>query len=637
MLPRRLLLLAFLIVALAPAFASEPGVFPARTWDIRQIRLGDDYPDPPFYALAQSQDGLIYVGDRRGVLEFDGRLWRRLPLETNSAVNVLGVTRTGALVVGGAETLLVVADPGDPTQIVDVSKSLPQGLLGAGDFWEFAEDAERWCVRSTRLLVCSHGAGFRAFRTDREFGRMFQTDDGILIHVHQVGLSRVTADGPQLVRGGTLFADIGISTLVEFADGTHAAITRRPAGIWEWRDGELPAQTATIDFTQVTPPIGIGQIVAADKLALPEDNGGVAILGRDGRVSDRIEPVDLGVGTGAQALMVDREGALWIAWRSAISRVEYPSRTRVFSLPSDLFGQSMLLTRTSLGLTGFHGGTVLALRQDPGSQRWQFQQHGDTLSSILMVRSINGLDFAGTIKGIWSLQDGGNAIGGDLVFSVSQVVAHPDELWVGLRSGVSRLQRNGKTWDELERSSKVSFDVISILQTEPQTLWLGSMVGRVARVDLGAKSSLADSRIDEYDQAAGLPKATISLEQIGDQTFFWAQDGHFHEFHDGRFLPSTVVPASESGEIFEVKRVDDAQLLISSPNSRLRLLRRDITGFYRHQRRIFDDTSSTRSRTWRRRVRSMSIPTASSGWRRIPRSCASIRRWRCRNRRRSAC
>ena len=121
---QRFLLLVLLNAVVASAFAAEVGALPARTWDIRQIRLGDNYPDPPFYALAQSHDGLIYAGDKRGLLEFDGRNWRRIPLETDSAVIVLGVTRTGALVVGGSEFLYVIENPREPSRIVDASEAL---------------------------------------------------------------------------------------------------------------------------------------------------------------------------------------------------------------------------------------------------------------------------------------------------------------------------------------------------------------------------------------------------------------------------------------------------------------------------------------------------------------------------------
>ncbi len=586
---RHLILFAILLSAVSPLRAAEVGALPSRTWDIRQIRLGDDYPDPAFNALVQSHDGVIYSGDQRGVLEFDGRNWRRLPIGINFAVTALGVTRSGQLVVGGAETLLVVSDPGGANEVLDVGEMLPEGLHGGGDFWEFAEDRDMWCVRSSELLVCRQSSGFKAFRTEQEFGRLFQTSDSILIHVHRVGLSRITSDGPLLVPGGAVFANIGVSSLVEFPDKSYAAITREPFGIWRWRDGEPPMLSATISASDVMRPIGIGQLVAADKIAIPEGNGGVAILGIDGAVHDRIEPADLNVGTGAQALMVDREGALWIAWRSAISRIEYPSRARVFSLPPNLFGQSMVLTRTELGISAFHGGSVVSLRQESNSKRWSLQQINQAPASILMIRSINGSDLVGTIRGIWSLQDGAVALPNDLVFSATSVAQSSTDIWAGLRNGVSRLQRGPTGWREIQRNPNVSFDVISILQTEPETVWLGSLVGRVARLRLSNGTTLAEARVEEFDDSAGLPKATISLERIGDDASIWVQGGQFYEFDGQRFHPSTIVPSEESGPIQDVKRIDDAQLLISNPNSRLRLLRRDITGVYHHQRSIFDE------------------------------------------------
>ncbi|MCC6559959.1 MAG: diguanylate cyclase [Xanthomonadales bacterium] len=576
----------------AQVIASEAGVHPARTWDIQQIRLGDDYPDPPFFALAQSQSGLIYASDRRGVLEFDGLQWRRLPLDINSAITVLGVTRSGTLVMGGAETILAVEDPGRSNRAVDVGKLLSDKLRGVGEFWEFAEDPSQWCLRSTALLVCRRGQEFVTYPARSGFGRLFQGRSGIFVDVDEVGLSLVTSRGPEVIPGGEGFIRAGLQSLVEFPDGTFVAVTNEQHGFWHWRSGQTPSIREHLSRDQVAKPKGIGWNVARERIALPEDNGGVAILDTQGHLVDRIDPIDLGVGTGAQALMVDREGALWIAWRSAISRVEYPSRMRVFALPPSLFGQSMVLSRTKLGITAFHGNTVRALQQTAGTKRWEFQPHGEPRPSILMIQSIDGYDLVGTAGGIGSLQEETLALPADLVFSAAPAMGSETGIWTGLRNGVARLTRAGPAWIEISRSSRVSFDVVSVMQSDPQTLWLGSLVGRAARVRLGMDGSLQGAEIDEFDQSAGLPKATISLEQVGQQIFFWAQGGHFYEFRDGTFHPSRIVPAEESGPINEVKRIDEAQLLVSSPNSRLRLLRRDITGVYRHQPSIFDEIAS---------------------------------------------
>ncbi len=252
----------------------------------------------------------------------------------------------------------------------------------------------------------------------------------------------------------------------------------------------------------------------------------------------------------------------------------------------------MVLTRTELGISAFHGGSVVSLRQEFNSKRWSLQQINQAPASILMIRSINGSDLVGTIRGIWSLQDGAVALPNDLVFSATPVVQSSADIWAGLRNGVSRLQRGPAGWHEIQRNPNVSFDVISILQTKPETVWLGSLVGRVARLRLGKDTALAEARVEEFDQTAGLPKATISLEQIGDEATFWARGGQFYEFDGQRFHPSKLIPFEESGPIQEVKRIDEAQLLISNPNSRLRLLRRDITGVYHHQRSIFDEIAS---------------------------------------------
>jgi diguanylate cyclase (GGDEF)-like protein len=589
MLLRGLLLLVLSIAVAVPAHAAELGVFPARTWGIHQIRLGDDYPDPPFYALAQSPDGLIYASDASGLLEFDGRDWRRIARDSKAAVIVLGVTRAGELVIGGGEYLHLMPDPREPDRFFDISEELAGGLHGSGDFWEFAEDDQQWCVRSPSLLVCKHADGFRSYRAQHGFGRMFQTSSAILIQVDGVGLSRVTAQGPQLIPGGDALKSGGLSSLVQFPDGRIAAVTGDPMGLWLWRGDEAPRLHARIAADALSMPVGIGWIVDGDRIALPEDHGGVAILDLEGQVRERIDPAALGLGTGAQALLVDREGALWVAWRTAVSRVEFPSRMRVFPLPPSMFGQSRSVTRTRFGITSFHGGDVLVLQQDAASNRWEFRQQGPTLPSIISIVSSNGTDFAGTILGLWSLDDGRQLMPRELVFATAAVLDHPDSAWVGMRKGVARMDRVDGKWIATPDRAEISFEVISILQREQHELWLGSLVGRVARVHLGGGLSLADARVDEFDQASGLPRAALTLETIGDKFMVWAQGGSVYEFQDGAFQPSATLPLEETGEINEIKQIDERQVVVSSPGSRLRLLQRDITGVYRHQPSVFDD------------------------------------------------
>ncbi|MGE3106632.1 MAG: diguanylate cyclase [Lysobacterales bacterium] len=572
----------------ALAGAAEQGVLPAKTWDVRELQADQAFPDPPFYSLVQTKEGLIYVGDNSGLLEFDGRRWRRLPLDSPGAVTVLGAPRSGGLVVGGPEFLRFFPQMSTPLRALDPALEIPDGLRGSGEFWEFAEDPNQWCLRSDFLLVCAADGKFRGFRSRTSFGRLFQGQDAIYVKVRHVGLSRVGLDGPELIAGGEVFAEIDISTLVESHDQRITAITERPVGLWEWHRGSPPARNPAASLHGVVFPIGTGLSPLPGRLVLPEQTGGVAIVDAEGVVQERIEPEDMGVAPGLQSTMVDREGGLWLAWRSALSRIEYPSRIALFPMPEAAYGESLSVTRTSFGITTWRGADLFVLAPQAHAARWTLQQKAIGTPVILKVISAQGVDYAATVRGLWPLSDGSPALPTEHVLDIAEVSGDPERIWAGLRKGIALLHRNAKGWEEALRQ-EVSFDVVSIQQSDPRTLWLGSLVGRVARLNLGAAGDLRVVGVVEFGPEAGLPKGTISVEKLDDRVLFLVKGGGFLEFRDGQFAPSAVVPLTETGALLDAKFIDATQLLVANASGSIRLLKRDVAGVFRAQRSIFDD------------------------------------------------
>ncbi len=571
----------------ALAGAAEVGVLPTKTWDVRQLQADQTHPDPPFYSLVQTKEGLIYAGDRYGLLEFDSRQWRRLPLNSPGAITVLGAPRSGGLVVGGPEFLMFFAQMTMPLQGQDLGRELADGLHGSGDFWEFAEDHEQWCVRSTALLVCAADGKFRGFRSKTGFGRLFQGSDAIYVKEMHVGISRVTGDGPKLIASGDVFADISVSTLVESADGRITAVTGEPA-VWEWRRGNPPIRNPAATLDGIELPIGIGLQLLSGRLVLPEETGGVAIVDTDGVLHDRIEPDDLGVAPGAQAMMFDHEGGLWVAWRSALSRIEYPSRISLFTMPDAVYGETLNFARTRLGVTTWRGPNLFVLTPNAQSARWALQQQASRTPVILNLASVHGDDYAATVQGLWPLDGGSPALPTEHVFEIAAVAGDSERIWAGLRNGIALLQHNGDGWAELFRKD-ISFDVISIRQSDAHTIWLGSHVGRVARLSLASESAPQNATVVEFGQEAGLPKVAIAIEKLDDRLLFLVDRGGFLEFQDGRFVPSATVPLSETGAIVAAKFIDPMQLLVTDASGSIRLLKRDIAGVFRVQRSVFDD------------------------------------------------
>jgi len=584
-----------LLVALAAgvAMAAETGVFPARTFDIRQMSLGDKFADPPFRALAQSKDGLIYAGDNSGLIEFDGREWRRVALSPSLPVTMLGVSRSGDLVVGGSEYLLVLPDPQRPHETIDAALALPNGFQGVGEFWEFAEDNDRWCARSMALVVCREAGQFKFHRAKNGFGRMFQGKNRILVQVDGPGLNRIGPDGPEAIPGGELLRYAPIMSLTQDDDGEFLAVTRMrdaPLATWRWRDGTPPTQFFA-DTGNLRPEIGIGVIAYPGRVALPEDNGGVAIVDDQGRVLDRIEPSDLGVGSGAQAVMVDREGALWVAWPSAISRVEYPSRLNLFPFPSSFYGGVSTMLRGNNEVSVYNGNEILALRRDDDG-RWRFRDRSRPgMTEILTMETLPDGEYIGTTQGFWPPGAKASVFPMDLIFSITPVVGSETDLWLGFRRGFGKVRLQNGVWEFVARRDNLPFDTITMTQFEAGELWIGSQVGRVMRVRIDPETPLEQWPIEEIKAVPDSRETLPQIENAGGRPLFWVGGAGVQDLVDGTLVPSKSIPLDETGPLREIEYIDDNQILFSSDRRHLALLKRDVGGVFRFTPSVFDQVA----------------------------------------------
>ncbi|NJO03812.1 MAG: histidine kinase, partial [Bacteroidia bacterium] len=54
------------------------------------------------WAIVQDQQGLLYFANDQGVLEYDGKNWRLIPTDNNSAVRSLTLGPNNVIYVGGS-------------------------------------------------------------------------------------------------------------------------------------------------------------------------------------------------------------------------------------------------------------------------------------------------------------------------------------------------------------------------------------------------------------------------------------------------------------------------------------------------------------------------------------------------------
>jgi diguanylate cyclase (GGDEF)-like protein len=575
-------------ILLAPAAALAQSAMPqSKTWSFREIIANDQYAAPPFRSIVQGKSGLVYVADSIGVLEFDGIKWTRLPLPSSSVVTALGVTNDGDIIVGGSESLLAVSSEDHELRVKNLAGDVPDGLVGLGHIWEFASGTSQWCVRAEPKLLCKDSLGMFVLPATNRFGRLFSVSGELFVRDEHLGLMHVVGRSLELVDGGEFYAERRPGALMPFGPHGLAVVSHEPFEVATWVDldhAPTPAKVSGSD--ELTGQIGVASALADGSFGLPFVNGDLVILDKTWNEIARFQASQFGALPGAQAIHVDYEGGIWVAWSNAITRIDWPSRVSLFQEAQGIHESPVGVIEDSQGTIAYTRKSLTLLKN--GAHKAAFERMTPNNSWIHRVVSHGSDILVLTDDGIWS------GLGQPLVFQKRNVFSYfasaeqSNEAFVGLRLGLARIRRVDSNWVESEVRDDVSFDVLEIAQDSDDSIWLSSNLGRVARlVPKPGSDVLADAQIFEFDEGDGVPPGELDLKLIGGEAYIGSVRGFYH-FANGRFEPSSNFAYEETGPVKVFLPLNANEVLVSGSSGRLRLLSRGVSGVYTRQQSVFD-------------------------------------------------
>lgn len=575
-------------ILLVPALAFAQSAMPqSKTWNFKEIIADDQYAAPPFRSIVQGKDGLIYVADNVGVLEFDGIKWSRLPLPDARMVTALGITDAGEIIVGGSEFLLAVSSEGHRVRARDLATEVPGGLVGLGHIWEFASGSGQWCVRSEPSLICRDSKGMFVLPAENRFGRLFSVRGELYVRDDRFGLKHVSGRSLKLVTGGEFHAQRSLAALMPYGVRGLAGISHDPIEIATWPDLDQPPEPAVLGNSEaLVGQIGVARALVDGTFGLPFVNGDLVILDETWNEIARFQASQFGALPGAQAIHVDYEGSIWVAWSNAITRIDWPSRVSLFQESQGIYESPIGAIENGQGIIAYTSKSFTLLKNE--GRMTTFERMTPNFPWIHRAVS-QGDDFlALTDNGVWSSEGRLLVLQKRNVFSSFVSPASPDEVLLGLRFGLARIREAGGTWSEMDVRDDVSFDVLGIVHEPGGDIWLSSNLGRVARLTPKTGSEfLADATLTEFNARDGVPPGELALKLIGGEAFIGSLSG-FHHFSNGRFESSSRLPFEQSGPVTQFLPLNPNEILVANSSGRLKLLSKGVSGVYTYQQSVFD-------------------------------------------------
>lgn len=537
-----------LLLGLAPALAPADGA--ARALEagtpLLRVFLPADYgADQQNWAIAQGPDGVLYVGNTRGVLVFDGQRWTLVPVANGSAVRSLAIDAAGVVHVGAiGEIGRLEAGPDGMPRYVSLLEHVPADARDFADVWGAIATPEGVVFSTRQRLLRWDGTRMATWTPGSRFGVAHRGADGVVLVEAGRGLVALRGDAVEALPGAEAITEparLGIAPWpgAEGAGEPSLLVSTPDRGFLRLADGALsPWPSAAAEaITRDGLMVKSLQWLADGRLVAGTLQGGLHVLDAQGHPLAQLD-ADAGLpDPSVAATFQDREGGLWLALGQGLARLAIADPLTRLDARHGLEGAPIALHRhrgtlvvgTTLGAFALRPGPRPRFERLPGidAQTWAFLSAGDAL-------------LVGSVQGVHALE-GGRARQVLEAYSASALLAsraHPGRIYVGLADGVAVLEAEGAGWRDAGRLPGVAGTARTLHEDAAGRLWIGTLAGGVLRVDAPAPGA-GDASVHAFGIADGLPgdayNAVVELD--GAPAFATAAGVLRFDEAAGRFVP----------------------------------------------------------------------------------------------------
>ena len=524
------------------------------------------------WCIAQDQRGLIYVGNSRGVLEFDGAQWRRIPLKNNAAALSIAVNRDNIIFVGGKGDFgLLQPDSIGLLIYVSLKPQLDPVDVDFSDVWEIIaiEDAVyfRTAERLFRYTPTKDGAGgaIKSWRAENRFHVAFRAHDEIIVRDRDIGLYKVAGDKLIFIPGSEIFADESLYSSLKFAD--TLLLVSRLRGLYSF-DGQIfePFESEAGEFLKKHRP-SHSTAVNDNLAAIATTDAGIIFINSSGRIIHHVDQKEGLRDNTVWYLYRDHDDGLWCALNNGISRVEFPSALTLFDDRHGLDGAAQDIIR--------HNGSLYVASSPNGV--FQLQSTADGSSTSAMFVPITGIStqtwhfarvqnrlLVAANNGIYEIK---NQKAIPILPKKNLEAAHlkvsrydSKRVFAGLFDGLAILRLENNKWI-LENRFHLNDEIRSITEEKEGLLWLGTRSSGIYRTQLSDALPVQIDQNEHFGESNGLPPGQTFAFLVDDNPVFTTEDHGVFSFHkdSSHFAPSDIFGAKFSDGSCDVELVVQSQ------------------------------------------------------------------------------
>ncbi len=477
---------------------------------------------PQNWGMVQAKNGIIYVANQGGVLEYDGVSWRVINV-ANHVVRSLAIDGAGTVFVGGKNEIGFLApDAKGVLKYKSLARHFKEKHKSFGNVWNTHAVGTGVFFRTNYYLFKWDGKEMKVLDSREGFRSSFVIRGKLVVQEKGSGIKRFVDGELKLMPGGGTFSRKKIYFMIPFAGEGHEdalLVGTRTLGFYLY-DGEKaePFPTGVEDILKEN-GLSHGVRLSSGDVALATLRGGLVIIDSKRKKITSLGKADGLQGENIKHLFLDRQDNLWLCLNKGISKIEYSSPISFRDERSGLSGTVLSVVRHGDEL---YAGTTSGVYLLKSSSR--FRRIESISGSCWDLVSIGNTVLAATSRGVFDVKSGRRLTQAP-AYVLKNSRSRPGTCWCGTARGLAVLAFNGSRWNEADPVEKTrNYQVRSIVETPEGHLWLGAL-GRVLKVEVPASGHF--SEVFVYKSSDGCPGGQIYTAWAAGHVVFATEDGIF--------------------------------------------------------------------------------------------------------------
>ena len=515
------------------------------------------------WAIEQDKRGIMYFGNNKGLLEFDGTNWEAFSLPNHTIVRSFAFDGKGRLYVGGQDEFGYLESSDNKQNVyTSLTQLIPDELQSFEDVWKIFIQPESvfFCSEKTIFQLKSNQINTITPESGR-FESFFELNENIFVQHKEKRLFSLKEGQLQPVPNGDIFGEERIVAILPHNESQSIILTVS-SGLYLMDDlGIRPWQTKSSDF--LTTYQAYCAIELEDgQYAIGTSQNGLLIMDRNGNPTMHLDQEKGLQNNTVLSICQDIHQNLWLGLDNGIDYAEINAPFSIIRPETGVEGtgyasiihDGKLYLGTNQGLFYIDWKSI-----NKPMEPFKFELVQNTLGQVWSINQIDKNILINQHKGASYLRD----IQVDQFSSVQgawkfmKLSAHPDYAIEGTYSGLY-LYKNQNTSDseglpnwQLIRKLEGFDESARVFEEDANgNIWVSHAYKGLYKIELSQDLNTI-KKINFYNTEYGLPDDLfINVSKIRNELIFSTQRGIYsYDPQKDRFLPH-----DEFNEIFGENR-----------------------------------------------------------------------------------